>query len=292
MNDALSDPEAAQLVDSLVASGGGVLSYGLGAGGREIAVAAGALLATDTGTQLMVVDSRLLRHQIRATVTASHPDLTWAFMSIGEAIQYPERNIGGVLVITADLTVDRLRNPGILEALRARADTADRVIVASRHVDEPVLNAFASQHARFVLSPGVPASPVSYQPRHHAMARGADETETVRPSAAPSHVQFPPPSIEIDLWAGVRRKQQFIRQLSPAEAPAQDPVSYEDLGSVMDSVDPDELRARAEQVRARQRQRAADYPAPPEPDPGRPAPQAHEQAVGYQQNRPPGPGRA
>ncbi|MET9012550.1 hypothetical protein ABZX74_16745 [Streptomyces olivaceoviridis] len=60
MNDAIDHPEEAQLVDSLVASGGGHVTYEFGAPGRQIAVAAGAHLAARTGTPLTVIDFRHL----------------------------------------------------------------------------------------------------------------------------------------------------------------------------------------------------------------------------------------
>ncbi|MER6573689.1 hypothetical protein ABT288_48040 [Streptomyces sp. NPDC001093] len=47
MTDVLTHPEAAQLVDALVAAQGGLVAYGLGASGRQVAVAAGARLAAE-----------------------------------------------------------------------------------------------------------------------------------------------------------------------------------------------------------------------------------------------------
>ncbi|MEU3657736.1 hypothetical protein AB0E67_34265 [Streptomyces sp. NPDC032161] len=155
MNDAIDHPEAARLVDSLVASGGGHVAYEFGAPGRQIAVAAGAHLAARTGMPLTVIDFRHLLPQVRTTVTELHPDLAWTPMSAGEAVQHPERNTGGVLVVHADL----LHDPGTREALLAQAAAADRLIVASRSdTDASVLHTFPGP--RFAVSARAPMPPV------------------------------------------------------------------------------------------------------------------------------------
>ena len=159
MNDAINHPEAAQLVDSLVASGGGLVSYEFGAPGGQIAVAAGARLAAHTGTTLTVIDFRHLLPQIRAIVAELQPDLPWTPMAAGEAVRHPERNTGGVLVVHADL----LHDPDTRKALRVRAAVADRLIVASRTgLDESMLGTFPGP--RFVVSVREPTPPSSARP--------------------------------------------------------------------------------------------------------------------------------
>ncbi|MEV4868490.1 hypothetical protein [Streptomyces syringium] len=158
MNEATDHPEAAQLVDSLVSSEGGLLSYDFGAPGRQIAMAAGAHLAARSGTSLTVIDFRHLVPQIHATVAGLHPDLPCTPMSIGEAIQFPERATGGVLVLHTDL----LHDPGSREALLARAAAADRLIVVSpAGVDRSLIDALpaprAVMKAHAVAPPAPPA---------------------------------------------------------------------------------------------------------------------------------------
>ncbi|MFJ5951445.1 hypothetical protein [Streptomyces noursei] len=162
MNDAINHPEAAQLVDSLVTSEGGLVSYELGAPGRLIAIAAGAHLAVRTGTPLTVIDLRPLLPQYRHTVAELYPDLTYTPMTAGEAVQHPEHDTGGVLVVHTDVLH---HNPSTREALLARVGAAGRLIVASRtDVDESVLNALRSPHSRLVVSVRNPPVPNDASP--------------------------------------------------------------------------------------------------------------------------------
>lgn len=274
MNDAINHPEAAQLVDSLVASGGGLVSYEFGAPGRQIAVAAGAHLAARTGTSLTVIDFRHLLSQIRATVAELHPDLTCTPMPAGEAVQYPERHTGGVLVVHTDL----LHDPGTREALLARAGTADRLIVASRaDVDESMLNALPSPRSRFVVSARAPMPPVH---------PNASSPKIRRRFEAASGTSYS------DGFAEMRERQErFVRQLKQG-APGEhdtvgveeftEAVSFEELTKAVQNADPAELRRRIARVQEQQGQRAADYPAPATPqqvtrDHGQEQSAAHQQ---------------
>ncbi|WP_435059665.1 hypothetical protein [Streptomyces sp. bgisy060] len=273
MNDAIDHPEAAQLVDSLVASGGGHVAYEFGAPGRQIAVAAGAHLAARTGMPLTVIDFRHLLPQIRTTVTELHPDLICTPMAAGEAVQHPERNTGGVLVVHADL----LHDPGTREALLARAAAADRLIVASRSdTDTSVLRTLPGP--RFAVSARAPRPPVPPK------ASGPD---IHRRFAAAIGTSYPDRFAELE-----ERQQRFVRQLkqgTPGEhytAGAEEfteTVSFEDLAEAVQNADPDELRRRIARLHDQQGQRAAANPAPQQTtrDHGQAQSAAHQQQ-GYQ----------
>ncbi|WP_225638576.1 hypothetical protein [Streptomyces solaniscabiei] len=191
MNEVLSHPEAAQLIDSLVASGGGHLSYSIGAPGREMTVAAGARLAAANGTPLTIVDFRHLHAHIRSTVAGLHPDLPCTVLSAGEAAQQSQ-NPEGVWVVHTEL----LRAPSIRDALLTLARNADTLITAGRDdLGEPLPDALAAP--RFVFRPSDP--------------------NTLHSQAA---LQRPAP-------AGPEREQRLVRQNPPA--PGQDPVSIEEF---------------------------------------------------------------
>ncbi|MER6847027.1 hypothetical protein AB0A81_26465 [Streptomyces flaveolus] len=194
MNEVLSHPEAAQLIDSLVASGGGHLSYSIGAPGREMTVAAGARLAAANGTPLTVVDFRHLHAHIRSIVAGLHPDLPCTVLSAGEAAQ-PSRSPEGVWVVHTEL----LRAPSIRDALLTLARNADPLITAGRDdLGEPLPDALAAP--RFVFRP----SDLNILALHSQAA-----------------LQRPAP-------AGPEREQRLVRQNPPA--PGQDPVSVEESG--------------------------------------------------------------
>ncbi|MFB6984629.1 hypothetical protein ACNPQN_32800 [Streptomyces sp. NPDC056297] len=146
MNEAFN-AEAARLVDSLVASGGGLVSYELGAPGQKIALAAGVQLASESGRSLTVVDFRHMLPQIRVTIAELVPDLPCTLLPLGEAIEHPERFTGGILVLHSGL----LNDADTRKALLALAGTADSVIVAAlADVDQSVLNSLPGP--RFVAS--------------------------------------------------------------------------------------------------------------------------------------------
>ncbi|MEU7031889.1 hypothetical protein AB0A60_34980 [Streptomyces sp. NPDC046275] len=250
MSDAIDHPEAAQLVDSLVDSGGGIIAYEFGAPGRQIAIAAGAHLAARTGTSLTAIDFRHLLPQIRATVAELHPDLACTPMSVGEAVRHPERNTGGVLVVHADF----LHDPGTREALLARAAAADRLIVASRAgTEEPVLNTLPGPRFTVRALPAVPRSDSG--PGIHKRFEASVGTSS------------PPWLAEMR-----ERKERLIRQIRQGAPGAQDPVgfeefdvSFEELTEAMQNADPDELRRRIARLQDQQGQRAAAHPAPAAP---------------------------
>ncbi|MGW3390481.1 hypothetical protein [Streptomyces cinereoruber] len=267
MTDALDHPEAAQLVDSLVASGGGHVAYESGAPGRQIAIAAGAHLAARTGMPLTVIDFRHLLPQIHTTVTELHPDLICTPMAAGEALQHPERNTAGVLVVHADL----LHDPGTREALLARAAAADRLIVASRADDAFALHTLPGP--RFTVSvraPMPPAPPNTSSPGNH---RRFEAEVGMHPH-----------------WLAElrQRKERLIRQIKQGAAGPHGPadakeftetVSFEELARAMQNADPDELRRRIEHLQDQQGQRAAINHAPQQatPDHGQAQSAAHQQ---------------
>ncbi|WP_331732382.1 hypothetical protein OG613_47905 (plasmid) [Streptomyces sp. NBC_00015] len=276
MTDVLTHPEAAQLVDSLVASGGGLVSYAFGAPGRQIAAAAGARLAADSGTSLTVVDFRHLLPQMRSVVDEVRPGLACTVISAGEAVQQP-RNTEGVLVVHAEV----LHDPRTREALLAMAATADSLVVASSDgFDEPALDDLAIP--RFVFRPGDLMSPVPQEPPPRPRLR---EREPAPPHEVPSSRR------DLAAPAG-ERGQRLLRQAGTEAESGQETVNDKELDDLVQNSDPDELSRRIGGIRDQQRQRAADHPAPALA-PGVPAARDHgqEQAAAHQQHRPQGPGR-
>ncbi|MER5372689.1 hypothetical protein [Streptomyces sp. NPDC002553] len=262
MNDVIDHPEAARLVDSLVASGGGHVTYDFGAPGRQIAVAAGAHLAARTGMPLTVIDFKHLLPQIRTTVTELHPTLACTPMSAGEAVLHPERNTGGVLVVHADLLHDR----GTREALLARAAAADRLIVAGHANDASALHTLPGPRFAVSARAPMPAAPPN--------ASGPDTNRRSGEAIGTSY-----------RFAELRdRQQRFVRQLkqgTPGEhdtAGAEEfteTVSLEEIAEAVQNADPDELRRRIARL---QDQRAAD-PTPQQAirDHGQAQSAAHQQ---------------
>ncbi|MER5888063.1 hypothetical protein ABT160_29950 [Streptomyces sp. NPDC001941] len=272
MNDAIDHPEAAQLVDSLVAAGGGLVAYDVGAPGREIAVAAGARLAARTGTTLTVIDFRHLLPQAGAIVAREQPDLSFTPLPAAEAVRHPERNTGGVLVVHADL----LHDPDTCEALLQRAEAAGSLIMASHTgPDESLLGALPGP--RFVVSaPGTmpPAQPNTPAPEIHWRIPAANGT-----SPADS------------IFAGMaQRRERMIRQLQQEVLDARAPGTGEDSSTALGELteaDLAELASLLARVQRQQAQRAADYPDPgPEHKPTHDHGQA--QATAHQQQGPQG----
>ncbi|MGW3930382.1 hypothetical protein ACWECC_20105 [Streptomyces microflavus] len=218
MNEAFN-AQSAQLVDSLVASGGGLVSYELGGPGKEIALAAGAQLASESGRPLTVVDFRHQLPQISITIAELAPDLPCTLLPLGEAIEHPERFTGGILVLHSSL----LHDAGTRKALLALAGTADSVIVAARaDVDQSVLNALPG--SRFVA--------------------GAPE-----PMQRPGRLD-PPPGIDMrfeavanaDPFAGLKeRKERFIRQLRQGTRGGSGPGGLEAVPETVSFDDYEEL---------------------------------------------------
>ncbi|MFD6329218.1 hypothetical protein ACFWGI_06515 [Streptomyces niveus] len=246
------DAAKQKLVDSLVASGGGLVSYELGAPGKEIALAAGAHLAARTGTSLTVIDLSAVLPQLRATAAELHLDSDCRFMSVGEAVRHPQRNTGGVLVV---FSIDFPHLPDTREALLARAHAADRLIMASpAHIDESVLNAFPGP--RFVMSDSAlmpPASANTPGPQIHVQFQAAIDTSVS------------------ERFAELReRHERFVRQLkqgAPGElnrgAPGEhDTEDLEQILKAVENADPDELQRRIARIQEQHARRAANRPAP------------------------------
>lgn len=236
MNDAFI-AEVAQLVDSLVASGGGLVSYELGAPGRQIALTAGVQLAAESGRSLTVIDFRHLLPQIRATIAELDPDLDCTLMPVGEAIEHPERFTGGILVLQSDL----LHDINTREALLALATSADSTIVAAlADVDESVLNPLPGP--RFVASAPEPIQ----RPGRIDPTPGIDlRFEAVSGSA------------HADPFAGMaERKERLIRQLMQRAPGGSEPVDLEELAETMQNADLDQPRQNTRRSEEEQGQRA------------------------------------
>ncbi|MCZ1012270.1 hypothetical protein [Streptomyces lydicus] len=280
MNDVLTHPEAAQLVDSLVASGGGVVSYSFGAPGRQIAAAAGARLAADKGASLTVVDFRHMLAQARSVVDEVRPGLACTLLSAGEAARQ-HRSTGGVLIVHAEL----LHDPRTRRALLSMAGTADSLIVASKgEFDEPALETLAL--SRFVFRPSDLTPPLSHESGQGPEVRERHDQTSVGPSR---------PRDQTAVWRGVSARedrQRLVPQSSQASASGQDRLTYDEVDQAIQDTDPDEVRRRVKQLQDQKQQRTAAHPAPALA-PTRPVThdQSLEQAAVHQQHRPQGPGR-
>lgn len=221
MHESLTHPEAAQLLESLVASGGGLLSYGLGAPGREIAAVAGAQLAADAGTSLTIVDFRHLLPQLRSVVEEAHPNLVCAYVPVSEAEdQLPSPD--GVLVVHTDL----LRVPRTRTALLAMAGAAGKLVVAAREeFDASVLDGLSLPRFPFRhrgQRPSTPQEPTQCPGRVHQPAQAAGlelqvRWKTSQSGDVPTHLTdfvarwSAPPAAE--------RAQRLLRQGGPQAHP-------------------------------------------------------------------------
>lgn len=245
MSDPLKNPQAAKqkLIDSLVASGGGMVSYEFGAPGREIAIAAGAHLAARTGTSLTVIDHRAVLPQVHATVAELDLDFECRVMSVGEALQHPERNTGGVQVI---LNVDFPHRPGTRTALLARARAADRLIVTSSNADTDIS----------MFLPGAPFVVSAPAWMSSAPASASAPELRMRFEAATDT------SYSDELPELRERQKRSVRQLKQRAPGKHDTTGLKELTEAVKDTDPDELQRRIMEVQEQQLQRAADYPAP------------------------------
>lgn len=207
---------------------GGLVSYAFGAPGRQIAAAAGARLAADSGTSLTVVDFRHLLPQMRSVVDEVRPGLACTVISAGEAVQQP-RNTEGVLVVHAEV----LHDPRTREALLAMAATADSLVVASSDgFDEPALDDLAIP--RFVFRPGDLMSPVPQEPPPRPRLR---EREPAPPHEVPSSRR------DLAAPAG-ERGQRLLRQAGTEAESGQETVNDKELDDLVQNSDPDELSRR------------------------------------------------
>ncbi|MFC8019105.1 hypothetical protein [[Kitasatospora] papulosa] len=225
----LQHPRIAQAVDSLVAAGGGRITYDTGGGGREILVAAGARLAAQTGTPLTIVEYRHLHAQARFLVREVQPDISSAVISASEAALQPAGSINGVLAVHADV----LRDPDVRQPLLAMAHSADHLVLARHDDSDTTLDALAIPGLVLRLRDLMPPAP--------------------RPN--PVAVRWTSPDAEA-------RKQRILRQLNRGEQGDGGLVSFEEFAAAMQNADPDELRQRIEQMQEQQRQRSADRPTP------------------------------
>ncbi|MER5615904.1 hypothetical protein [Streptomyces sp. NPDC002215] len=207
----LNHPRIAEIVDTLVAAGGGRVTYDTGGGGRETLIAAGAQLAAETRAPLTIVEARVLHSETRAFVREVQPDIRCAVISADEAAFQPAGSINGVLAVHADV----LRDVDVRQPLLAMAHSADHLIVARHDYSDTTLDALAT--------PGLVLRLRDLRP----------------PAPRPNPVAVPTPDME-------ERKQWFIGQLNaPFE---QDVASFEDLAEMMQNVDPGEVRNRIAQI--------------------------------------------
>lgn len=277
----LKHPRIAGIVDSLVDSGGGRITYDTGCGGREMLIAAGARLAAETGAQLTIVEARVLHSEVRAFVRELQPDVRSAVISADEAALQPAGSITGVLAVHADV----LRDADARRPLLAMARSADHLVVARHDYSDTTLDSLATpglvlrSHDLMPTSTPTPGLRPGVTERREAATRPGTIPAGLHALAAAR--RWTPPSSE-------ERKQRFLRQLNQASEQAR--LEAEELADLVLSADPDEVRQRIEQLKEQEQQRLADYPAP---DPGRPVGHGHsqEQAAAHQQHRPQGPGR-
>ncbi|MFE0773325.1 hypothetical protein [Streptomyces sp. NPDC058861] len=156
----LRHPLIAQTIATLVAEGGGVVTYDQGMGGRETLIAAAAALAARTGTRLTVVESVVLHDEVRSTIAALHPTVQCTVLSAHDAAQQPNPAPGGVLAVHAD----QLRNPAVRRPLLDLARAAGHLLVA-RHaysdttLDDLAGSAHSLDHRAFRRLGPVPNSP-------------------------------------------------------------------------------------------------------------------------------------
>ncbi|MFB6984628.1 hypothetical protein ACNPQN_32795 [Streptomyces sp. NPDC056297] len=209
----LNHPRIAEIIDTLVAAGGGRVTYDTGGGGREMLIAAGAQLAAETRAPLTIVEARVLHSETRAFVRELQPDIRCAVISAAEAALQPAGSINGVLAVHADV----LRDVDVRRPLLAMAHSADHLIVARHDYSDTTLDALAT--------PGLVVRLRDLTPPAH------------RPD--PIAVRWTSPGMD-------ERKLRFVGQLNaPSE---QDVANFEGWAEAMQNVDPDEVRSRLAQM--------------------------------------------
>ncbi|MFJ5817359.1 hypothetical protein ACIQGT_26195 [Streptomyces sp. NPDC093108] len=209
----LNHPRIAEIVDTLVAAGGGRVTYDAGGGGREMLIAAGAQLAAETRAPLTIVEARVLHSETRVFVREMQPDIRCAVISADEAALQPAGSINGVLAVHADV----LRDVDVRQPLLAMAHSAGHLIVARHDYSDTTLDALAT--------PGLVVRLRDLTPPAH------------RPD--PVAVCWTPPDME-------ECKLRFVGQFAPSE---QDVASFEAWAEATQNVDPDEVRSRLAQMR-------------------------------------------
>ncbi|MEU1077736.1 MULTISPECIES: hypothetical protein [unclassified Streptomyces] len=258
----LKHPRIAEAVETLVAAGGGRITYDVGGGGRETLLAAGARLAAKTNAPLTIVEARSLHSDVRAFVREVQPEARSAVISAEEAALQPAGSINGVLAVHADV----LRDADVRKPLLAMAHSADHLLVARHDYSDTTLDALAT--------PGL-------------VLRLRDLMSSA-PRPAPITLTPPPMDMSVAL--------RLVRQANSDVLPDQDLVVFDEMAEVLERVDPAEVRQRIGDLRskyeatielARQRRAATGPTAPSRTPPGH----GQEQAAAHQQNRSQGTGR-
>lgn len=250
----LKHPRIAETVETLVAAGGGRITYDVDCGGRETLLAASARLAAETNAPLTIVEARSLQSDVRAFVREVQPEARNAVISAEEAALQPTGSINGVLTVHADI----LRDADVRKPLLAMAHSADHLLVARHDYSDTTLDALATPGLVLRLRDLMPSAP-----------RPAPITLT------------PPP---MDMSVALR----LVRQANRDVLPDQDIAVFDEMAEVLKRADPAEVRQRVGELRskyeatielARQR-RAATAPTDPSRTPrdhGQEQPAAHQQ---------------
>ncbi|MEU3872595.1 MULTISPECIES: hypothetical protein [Streptomyces] len=160
----LKHPRIAEVVETLVAAGGGRITYDVGGGGREMLIAAGARLAAETNTQVTIVEARSLHSDVRAFVREVQPEARSAVISAEEAALQPVGSINGVLAVHADV----LRDADVRKPLLAMAHSADHLLVARHDYSDTTLDALATPgivlRLRDLMPPAPRPAPITLSP--------------------------------------------------------------------------------------------------------------------------------
>ncbi|MFI5867098.1 hypothetical protein [Streptomyces sp. NPDC051546] len=229
----LKHPRIAGVVETLVAVGGGRITYDTGGGGREMLLAAGARLAAETNTPLTIVEARHLHSEVRAFVRELQPTVSSAVISAQEAALQPAGSTSGVLAVHADV----LRDADVRQPLLTMAHSADHLVVARHDDSDTTLDALATPGLVLRLRDLMPPAP--------------------RPN--PLAARWTAPEME-------ERKQRLLRQLNGGVLPERDMTSFEEMALAMQQVDPEEVQQRIAQMRQKYeglvgQQQPADPPA-------------------------------
>ncbi|MFD3729750.1 hypothetical protein [Streptomyces sp. NPDC058671] len=156
----LLHPLIAQTIATLVADGGGVVTYDQGMGGRETLVAAAAALAARVQAPLTLVEAPVLHDDTSATVAALQPDVHCTVISGRAAARRPGPTLGGVLAVHAD----QLRDPAVRLPLLELARAADHLLVVRHDYSDTTLDHLAGpahtlDHREFKRLGPVPNDP-------------------------------------------------------------------------------------------------------------------------------------
>ncbi|MFD6329210.1 hypothetical protein ACFWGI_06475 [Streptomyces niveus] len=222
----LKHPRIAGIVDSLVSTGGGRLTYDTGCGGREILIAASARLAAEAGSPLTIVEARVLHSEIRSFVDELQPDVPCAVLSADEAALQPDGGIAGVLAVHAGV----LRDPDVRQPLLAMAYGADQLVVVRHDYSDTTLDSLATPGLVLTYLDLMPAVTPAPGPRPGVREQREAATRPERYVLDPARRRTSPSSEE--------RKERFIARLNRTSD-----HEDEELADVMDA-DPDEVRTR------------------------------------------------